>query len=129
MGKPSSIYCDVEGAFVSSSVKKYLNNNNVKLITTNGHAPVAERQTRTFKSMIHQRLWKTYITWELLHPVLFVYNKRQVHRVTKITPADAMEKSNDLEVRVNLEMNREHSRLYLQIHVGDTVKIYKEGQT
>ena len=44
MGKPSSIYCDVEGAFVSNTVKKYLNYNHVKLIKTNGHAPVAERK-------------------------------------------------------------------------------------
>ena len=70
MGVPTSVYCDVEGAFVSNIVKKYLNDNNVKLITTNGHAPVAERQIRTFKNMIYQRLERTNKTWrELLYPV------------------------------------------------------------
>ena len=53
MGTPTSVYCDVEGAIVSNIVKKYLNDNNVKLITTNGHAPVAERQIRTFKNLIY----------------------------------------------------------------------------
>ena len=75
MGKTSSIYCDVEGAFVNNIVKKYLNDNNVKLLTTNGHAPVAERQIRTIKNMIYQRLKKTNKTWkELLYPVLLAYN-------------------------------------------------------
>ena len=127
MNKPRSIYSDVEGAFTSNIVKKYLNDNNVKLITTNGHAPVAERQIRTFKNMIYQRLEKTSKSWrELLYPVLLVYNNKQVHRVTKMTPAEAMQKSNHLEVRINLEMKRKHSRLYPEINVGDTVKIYKK---
>ena len=127
MNTPKSIYCDVEGAFVSNIVKKYMNDNNVKLITTNGHAPVAERQIRTFKNMIYQRLETTNKTWrELLYPVLLVYNYKQVHRVTKMTPAEAMQKSNHLEVRINLEMKRKHSRLHPEINVGDTVKIYKK---
>ena len=127
MGIPKSVYCDVEGSFISNIVKKYLDENKVKLITTNGHAPVAERQIRTFKNMIYQRLEKTDMTWrELLYPVLIVYNKNQVHRVTKMTPADAMKKSNHLEVRANLEINRKHSRIYPQINVGDTVKILQK---
>ena len=74
MDKPRSIYCDVEGAFVSNIVKQYLDNTNVKLITTNGHAPVAERQIRTFKNMIYQRLENSDKTWrELLYPVLLVW--------------------------------------------------------
>ena len=84
VGVPTSIYCDVEGAFVSNIVKKYLEEKHVKLITTNGHAPVAERQIRTFKNMIYQRLERSDMTWrELLYTVLLVYNKKQVHRVTK----------------------------------------------
>ena len=127
MGIPRSIYCDVEGAFTSNIVKKYLEDNKVKLITTNGHAPVAERQIRTFKNMICQRVDKTNKTWqELLYPVLLVYNHRNIHRVTKMTPADALKKSNRLEVRVNLEMNRKRSRIYPEINIGDTVKIYKK---
>ena len=67
------------------------------------------------------------MTWkELLYPVLLVYNKWHVHRVTKMTPVDAMKKSNQLEVRVNLDMNRKHSRLYHQLNVGDTIKIVKK---
>ena len=127
MSIPKSIYCDVEGAFISNIVKKYLDENKVKLITTNGHAPVAERQIRTFKNMIYQRLERSDMSWrELLYPVLLIYNKKHVHRITKMTPVEAMKKSNELEVRVNLEMNRKYSRLYPQINIGDTVKVFKK---
>ena len=66
MGVPTSVYCDVEGAFVSNIVKKYLNDNNVKLITTNGHAPIAERQIRTLKNMVCQRLERTNKTLRII---------------------------------------------------------------
>ena len=45
-----------------------------------------------------------------------------------MTPAQAMGKSNHLEVRVNLEMNRKHSRLYPEINIGDTVNMYKKDK-
>ena len=70
---------------------------------------------------------KTGKSWrELVFPVILVYNNKEVHRVTKMTPVEAMNKAHQLEVRVNLEINRKHSRLYPTINVGDTVKIYKK---
>ena len=70
---------------------------------------------------------KTNNTWrELLYTVLLAYNNKQVHCATQMTPSEAMNKSNHLEVRVKLEMQRKHSRLYPEINVGDTVKIYKK---
>ena len=44
--------------------------------------------------MIYQRLESTDKTWrELLYPALLVYNNKNVHRVTKMTPAQAMNKN------------------------------------
>ena len=127
MGVCKSIYCDNEGAFVSNIVKDFLTDKNVKLITTNGHAPVAERQIRTIKNMIYQRIEKTGQTWkELLYPVLLVYNNKLIHSVTKMTPADAMKKTHQIQVRLNLELRRKHLRLYPNIRVDDTVKIFKK---
>jgi hypothetical protein len=127
MGVCKTIYCDNEGAFVSNIVKEFLNEKNVKLITTNGHAPVAERQIRTIKNMIYQRMEKTGKTWrELLYPVLLVYNHKLIHSVIKMTPADAMKKSNSMIVRMNLELRRKNSRLYPEVDVGDKVKVFKK---
>ena len=57
MGVHKSISCDNEGAFVSNK------DNNVKRISTNGHARVAERQIQTIKNMMYQRIEKTSQTW------------------------------------------------------------------
>ena len=98
-----SIYCDNEGAFVSNIVKHFLTHNIVKLITTNGHAPVDERHLRTIKNMMYQRIEKTGQAWrELLYPVILVYNNKLIHSVTKMTPADAMKQTNQIQVRLNL---------------------------
>ena len=50
--KPKTVYSDNEGAFVSNFIQMYFKNNNIRHITTLGHAPVAERQIRTIKNMI-----------------------------------------------------------------------------
>ena len=49
--------------------------NNIRHVTTLTHAPVAERQIRTIKSMIYQRVEKTNEKWHtVLGQVLLVYN-------------------------------------------------------
>ena len=69
--KPITIYSDNEGAFISNEIHKYFKNNDIRHITTLSHAPVAERQIRTIKAMIYQRVEKTGEKWhELLYPVL-----------------------------------------------------------
>jgi hypothetical protein len=49
-----------------------------------------------------------------------------VSRVTKMTPVEAMKSKNHINVRLNLEMHRTQTRKYPDIHVGDSVKIYKK---
>mgnify|MGYP003350092788 CR=1 FL=1 len=56
--KPITIYSDIEGAYVSNIIQKFFENNNIRHLTTLGHAPVAERQIRTIKNMIYQRVVK-----------------------------------------------------------------------
>ena len=73
---------------------------------------------------IHLLLKGTPQSLLLFYPVLLVYKNMQVHRVTKMTPAGAMNKSKHFEVRINLEMKRKHSRIYPEVNVGDTVNIY-----
>ena len=54
-GKPKTIYSDDEGAFNSKEIQKYFNDEGIRHPVTRGHAPVAERQIRTFKDMIYKR--------------------------------------------------------------------------
>ena len=71
-------------------------------------AMVNERFNRTFKNMIWKRLkaskkpvseWKSFIP-----EVLDVYNNQMVSSATGMTPAEARNKQNTLQVKVNLEI-------------------------
>ena len=56
--KPITDYSNNEQAFVSNISQSYIKDNNIRQITTLGHAPFAERQIRTIKHMIYQRVEK-----------------------------------------------------------------------
>ena len=126
-GKPTTIYSDNEGAFISNEFKKYFQDEGIRHLTTLGHAPVAERQIRTIKDMIYKRIDQSKQNWwEVLYPVLLTYNNKKVHNVTKMTPADAMKPSNTAEVKFNLELKRRSSRVYPNISVGDSVRVHRK---
>ena len=129
-GKPKSIYSDDEGAFNSKEIQKYFNDEGIRHLVTRSHAPVAERQIRTFKNMIYKRLeapknegkqW-----FDLLDQVLVTYNRQRVHSSTQMTPHEARQNNNQQSVKFNLELKRQHGRKYPEISVGDTVKVYKK---
>jgi hypothetical protein len=125
--KPITIYSDNEGAFISKEIKRYFENNNIRHLTALGHAPVAERQIRTIKNMVYQRVEKTGQKWhEVLFPVLLTYNNKMEHSTTKMTPKEAMKPENQFTVKLNLELKRINSRIYPNINIGDFVKVYKK---
>ena len=126
-GKPQTIYSDNEGAFVSDEIQKFFKDNNIRHITTLTHAPVAERQIRTIKSMIYQRVEKTGQKWyDILGSVLLVYNNKMVHSAIKMTPNEARQPTNELNVKLNLQLNRTKLRKYPTVSVGDTVRLYRK---
>ena len=43
-----------------------------------------------------------------------------------MTPHDAEQKVNELNVKTNLEMKRRHTRVYTEVEVGDSVKTFKK---
>ena len=46
--------------------------------------------------------------------------------VTNFTPAQACKPINHILVKINLELNRNQTRRYPNINVGDKIKIYKK---
>jgi hypothetical protein len=126
-GKPETFYMDEEGAIQSNIIQKYFRDEEIRLITTNSHAPVAERQIRTFKDMIYKRIEHNRLEWfEVIDQVLHTYNNKMVHNTTKFTPSDAMQDSNHSTVKLNMELKRSHSRKYPNISVSDFVRIFKK---
>ena len=126
-GKPKTIYSDDEGSFNSKEVQKYFQDEGIRHLTTRGHAPVAERQIRTFKDMIYKRIENNDKEWwEVLDAVQLTYNRKMEHSVTKMTPQQARQNDSQQSVKFNLELKRRHSRKYPEISVGDTVRVFKK---
>ena len=104
--KPETIiYSDIEGAFVSNIIQKYFKDNNIRHLTTLGHAPVAERAIRTIKDMIYKRVEANGEKWhEVLYAVLLTYNQKMIHGTTKMTPNEARKETNMFTVTLNFEL-------------------------
>ena len=93
---------------------------------TKTHAPVAERQLRTIKDMLHKRMEHSEDKecTDHIGYVLLTYNHKMKHRVTGMTPYDAKKEKNHLVVSHKLQLRARHNRRYPELSVGDKVKIY-----
>ena len=129
-GYPETIYTDDEGSFHSNNINEFYKKHNIRQIITRAHAPVAEATIRTIKRMIYDRIGnqpdKSWHDVDILYPVMLKYNNKMIHSTIKMTPADAMKKENQLQVKINLELQRKHSRMYPPLLINDHVKIYKK---
>ena len=127
-GKPEMIYSDNEGAWSTGTlIDKYFQAEKIQHIITRSHAPVAERTIRTIKSMVYQRVEKTKEKWyNVIGPVVLIYNNRMVHSSVKMTPNEARKPANEVNVRLNLQLNRTKLRKYPNVSVGDNVKLYRK---
>ena len=77
----------------------------IRHLTTLGHAPVAERQIRTIKNMVYQRVEKTGQKWhDVLFPVLLTYNNEMEHSTTNMTPKKAMKPENQFTEKVKFRI-------------------------
>ena len=128
--KPEILYTDDEGSLSSIAIQKYLKEENIKHVITRGHAWFAERGIRTFKDMLYKRVEHSKdknLQWNsLIYEVLLTYNNKLKNSITKHTPAEARKTDNEFNVRINLLLNKQHSRIYPILNVGDKVKIYRK---
>ena len=110
------------------TLQKYLKDEGITHNTTLTHASVAERQIRTLKKMISDRLLTHKGAWtRMLKPVLDKYNKQMVHSTTGLVPNDAHRDENHIEVKANSVMKEKYLRNYPNIKEGDTVKVFTKS--
>ena len=125
--KPKILYTDDEGSFNSNFLKTYLTDAKINHIISRSHPHFVERFIRAVKNLLYKRLEDTDKHWtELLPQIMTVYNDKMVSSVTKLTPSEAREPKNTLDVKINLELKRKQTRTYPIIEIGDKVKIYKK---
>ena len=119
-GKPEILYFDGETTIRTSvAIDRYLKEQNIKLIITLTSAWFAERCVRTFKHALSQRIENSKdpnIQWtDFIYEILLTYNNKTKHSVTKFTPTEAREQSNELNVKLNLLMHKQHTTLNFQL--------------
>jgi hypothetical protein len=124
---PRVIYTYQEPALKRREITRYMQEKSIHLIMTATHAAVVERQIRTFKRMIVERLRKREEEQRLYHDQAFldkltnIYN-HEVHRTTGMTPMDARKHQNWRAVRTQLELHRLPMHHYPRLGVGDYVR-------
>jgi hypothetical protein len=129
-GSPNIIYTDGEKAM---DLKEFYTERNIKHYVTRNHAAFAERFIRTYKAMLYKRIDGSKETkvgdpqWtDYNYQVLLTYNNKLVHSSTKMTPQKAAQKTNEVDVKTNLELRAKKNRKYPALNIGDQVKIARK---
>ena len=128
MWKPESFYTDDEGVLNKKEIQKYFQDEDIHHIVTRGHAAVGERAIRTLKALMYKIVDNgEHQQWtQVLPNVLTLYNYKMVSRATHMTPNEARQSKNQMDVKLQMEMHRINKRKYPNVEVGDTVRIYKK---
>ena len=128
MGHPQSVYSDDEGGFKYKKLQDYFRSEGITHLTTLTHANVAERQIRTLKKMISDRLQIHKGVWtDYLKPVLDKYNNKMIHSTTGLTPNNAHRDENAIQVKANSVMKEKYLRKYPNIKEGDDVRVFTKS--
>ena len=123
--KPKLIYTDDEGAMNKEAIQKYLQEQNIEHYRTRADANFSERAIRTFKDLLYRRVeadqkkGKNNIQWTDYIFEMFL-------TATGFTPKEARKPSNELKVKLRLNMNAKRNRVYPELDVGDEVKIFRK---
>ena len=132
IGVPKQIMSDREGAWESTEFIRLLNSHKIKHIISSSPPPFSERAVQEIKNMIHTRLDGLDMQaekWiEVLPSVLKKYNNR-VHGTTGLSPNDARDDKNNIEVYLNIRQKAQYKRNYPTLRVGDSVRTYVKPQT
>ena len=131
--KPKIFFSDDEGAMNKEAIQTYLQEQNIEHHRTRAHPNFSERAIRTFKDFLYRRVeadqkkGKNNIQWtDYIFEILFTYNNKMKHSATGFTPMDARKPSNELKVKLHLNMNGKRNRVYPDLGVGDEVKIFRK---
>ena len=111
------------------AIQKYLQEQNIEHHRTRAHPNFSEKAIRTFKDLLYRRVeadqkkGRNSIQWaDYIVEILLTYNNKMKHSATGFTPNDARKPSNELKVKLHLNMNAKRNRVYPELGVGDEGK-------
>jgi hypothetical protein len=127
MGIPKQIYTDRGNEF--QGLGTLLTENNIQHLQTRTHAVFAERWIRFMKGRLDEKIDNIedadrWYIW--LNEIVKYYNNEYKNDTTKMTPKDAEQDKNAMDVKANIIMKSKHMRNYPDINKGDEVKVYQK---
>ena len=126
--KPKFLWTDRGTEFHNKQVQDLLNENNIKLYSTNNSeikSAVIERFNRTFKNMMYKKFTENNNTifYNILDELVNNYNNKY-HSTVKMTPIEASKKINENKIK-NI-YNFEKTKKPGKFKIGDRVRISLE---
>ena len=126
--KPKFLWTDNGKEFYNKQVQDLLNENNIKLYSTNNSeikSAVIERFNRTFKNMMYKKFTENNNTifYNILDELVNNYNNKY-HSTIKMTPVEASKKINENKIK-NI-YNFEKTNKPGKFKIGDRVRISLE---
>ena len=126
--KPKFLWTDKGTEFYNKQVKDLLNENNIKLYSTNNSevkSAVIERFNRTFKNIMYKKFTENNNTifYNILDELVNNYNNKY-HSTIKMTPIEGSKKINEKKIK-NI-YNFEKTKKPGKFKIGDRVRISLE---
>ena len=126
--KPNFLWTDRGKEFYNKQVQDLLNENNIKLYSTNNSeikSSVVERFNRTFKNMMYKKFTenKNTIFYNILDELINNYNIKY-HSTIKMTPIEGSKKI--IEKKIKNIYNFEKTKKLGKFKIGDRVRISLE---
>ena len=126
--KPKFLWTDRGTEFYNKQVETLLNENNIKLYSTNNSeikSSVVERFNRTFKNMMYKKFTENNNTifYNILDELVNNYNNKY-HSTIKMSPIEGSKKINEKKIR-NI-YNFEKTNKLGKFKIGDRVRISLE---
>ena len=126
--KPKFLWTDKGTEFYNKQVQDLLNENNIKLYSTNNSeikSAVIERFNRTFKNMMYKKFTENNNTifYNILDELVNNYNNKY-HSTIKMTPIQGSKKINEKKIK-NI-YNFEKTKKPGKFKIGDRVRISLE---
>ena len=126
--KPKFLWTDKGTEFYNKQVQDLLNENNIRLYSTNNSeikSAVIERFNRTFKNMMYKKFTENNNTifYNILNELINNYNNKY-HSTIKMTPIEGSKKINQNKIK-NI-YNFEKTKKLGKFKIGDRVRISLE---
>ena len=126
--KPKFLWTDNGKEFYNKQVQDLLNENNIKLYSTNNSeikSAVVERFNRTFKNMMYKKFTENNNTifYNILDELVNNYNNKY-HSTIKMTPIEGSKKINEKKIK-NI-YNFEKTKKPGKFRIGDRVRLSLE---